>query len=386
MNTGKFHIITSLLKKRLHERLPVAENSLLEQWLEEAPEHRHMLTRLDDPDLVAEDLLLIDTSRTRIRARIYATRPRSYLWTRTIRSTMPRSYRLTWVAAVLCLLAAGVLWLMLPKNTPQTVQTAPDVPPGGSKAVLTLADGSTVTLDSTGQQLLQQGSTDILQDGGELSYTAKGGGPSAYNKLTTPRGGQFRLRLPDGTTVWLNAASSLYYPTAFNGRERVVEVKGEAYFEVAADPQKPFRVKVNEALTIEVLGTQFNINAYENEHSIRTTLVDGSIRLKGIVLRPGQQAVATLTTLKINDTANLEQVTAWRHGLFNFEGASLEDVMKQLERWYDIDVVYENGIPDIKFGGEMRKDIPLSGLLIMLEKSKVHFRLEGRKLIITDRP
>jgi ferric-dicitrate binding protein FerR (iron transport regulator) len=213
------------------------------------------------------------------------------------------------------------------------------------------------------------------------------------------------LLLPDGSKVWLNAASSLRYPTVFVGNERRVEVSGEVYFEVTHDKTKPFIVSVPPSFggagggqtggakgaEIEVLGTQFNVNAYSNETAVRTTLVEGSLKVVNLpanghtasaVLTPGKQAVITTDSrLKVAD-ADVDKAIAWKRGIFNFEDASLEEVMRQIERWYDIQVVYEKNVPDIKFGGKMSNDVSLQGLLKSLQESDVHFRLEGRKLIV----
>ncbi len=306
--------------------------------------------------------------------------------------------RVAVAAAVVILVAAGAYYLLQRKPAKQMAAATlkgKDISPGSNKATLKLADGSTVTLDSMGKQVLYQGGTTVQQSGGQIVYVVKNNNePLRYNTLTTPRGGQFKVKLPDGTDVWLNAASSLRYPTVFSGGERRVEVTGEAYFEVAVLPERPFRVSVNGQTEIEVLGTHFNVNAYLNEKSLQTTLLEGSVRVKQgnekIVLQPGQQArvqqqsdniTQQLTLVKDPD---IEKVMAWRNGVFNFDGATLEEVMKQLERWYDIDVVYEKDIPDIRFGGELNKNINLQDLLVILEKTEVHFRLEGgRKLIVT---
>ncbi len=199
-----------------------------------------------------------------------------------------------------------------------------------------------------------------------------------YNNLSTPKGRQFQLILPDGSKVWLNAASSLRYPTVFVGNERRVDVNGEVYFEVAKNASMPFKVSIATPAggpggsVIEVLGTQFNVNAYENETAVRTTLVEGSLKVvnlpangntASVVLTPGKQAVITTDSrLKVAD-ADVDKAVAWKRGIFNFEDASLEEVMRQIERWYDIQVVYEKNVPDIKFGGKMSNDVSLQGLL-----------------------
>lgn len=280
-----------------------------------------------------------------------------------------------------------------------------DIAPGSNKALLTLSDGTVVAIDSsTRGNIALQGNTQIRQlDNGELAYQPSGGAADQllYNKMTTPRGGQIQLILPDGTKVWLNAASSIRYPTSFNGPERKVEVTGEVYFEVAQDADKPFKVNVDQKADVLVLGTSFNINAYENETSINTTLLKGAIKVaisantdlitsgsREVLLKPGQQAQIGVynkinQTIKVRNELNLKQVMAWKNGVFEFESSSLSQIMKQLERWYDITVVYEKKTDDIEFEGSISRNIPLQQLLKELEFMGIHSRLESdRRLII----
>lgn len=302
------------------------------------------------------------------------------------------SIRRYWMAAaaILLLLAAGAyIWQLRPadKEVVVTNTTTKDIAPGKAGAVLTLADGTEVVLDSVGNGVIanQQGAKVMLQ-GGQLAYYADGstGSTPAYNTMTTPKGRQYNLVLPDGTGVWLNAASSIRFPTRFTGNERRVDVTGEVYFEVAHNAAMPFRARVNDKTEVEVLGTHFNIHAYKDEAGMNTTLLEGSVKIAGVTLKPGQQASISNNERAVHviDHADIDKIMAWKNGLFNFNGASLPEVMKQLERWYDIEVVYEKGIPDITFGGKMTKGVSLNGVLIALEKSEVHFRLEGRKLIV----
>lgn len=301
-----------------------------------------------------------------------------------------------WAAAAVVLAAGlGAYWMPGRQGTsgPETVEARQqDISPGKSGAILTLADGTQVELDSMGNGLIasQQGA-DVKLKNGEVEYddTENKADEMVYNTMTTPRGRQFRLILPDGTKVWLNAASSLRFPTAFLGVDRMVEVTGEAYFEVAKDARKPFNILVNRTAVVQVLGTHFNINAYDNEQLMQTTLLEGSLAVthghQRALLRPGQQAQLKPgdgNGLKVTADVDLEKVMAWKNGIFNFEGATLDAFLRQVERWYDIDVAYENGIPEIRFWGKMTRDIPLSGLLVVLERSNVKFRLEGRKLTI----
>ncbi|HEY4335076.1 MAG TPA: FecR domain-containing protein [Puia sp.] len=303
------------------------------------------------------------------------------------------------VAAALLIAAAGVYLLgskpiAEPNGIVKTSSKAPDIAPGKQGAILTLADGHTVVLDSLGNGVVatQSGAKVILQDG-QLAYRpdASGSATLTYNVMTTPKGRQFQLTLPDGTKVWLDAASSLRYPTEFTGSTRRVELTGEAYFEVA--PAKagvaPFIVDVNHTSQVQVLGTHFNINAYPDEPGASTTLLEGAVRIvngdQKATLSPGQQSQTTNdnSAIKVIPNANTEKALAWKNGVFDFQDASLEQVMRQLQRWYDIEVVYEKGIPKLEFVGRMERDLSLSAVLNGLQMSKVHFRLEaGRKLIV----
>lgn len=303
---------------------------------------------------------------------------------------------LRYAAAIIILLGTGLIFLTSNRKDDSvkpviTKKTTTDIEPGKEGAILTLVDGSKMLLDSLGNGIVTtQNGTKVLLQNGQLVY--KTGKSSdvlvGFNTMTTPKGRQFQLLLPDGSKVWLNAASSIRYPIAFTGNERKVEVTGEAYFEVAKDPNRPFKVKVNEETEIEVLGTHFNINSYNNEESINTTLLEGSVLVKNssgkLVLKPGQQArVAGSEKIKLVSDVDVEKVMAWKDGVFNFQDATLQEVMRQLERWYDIDVVYEKNIPRLEFYGKMGRDLSLAAVLRGLEKSNVHFRIEeGRKLVV----
>jgi ferric-dicitrate binding protein FerR (iron transport regulator) len=267
-----------------------------------------------------------------------------------------------------------------------------DIEPGKEGAILTLDDGTTVLLDSMSNGLVAtQNGTKVLLNDGQLTYSVDNSsqGKLAYHTMTTPKGRQFQLQLPDGSKVWLNAASSIRYPVVFTGKGREVEVTGEVYFEISQNPNMPFRVTANGKTEIEVIGTHFNINAYTNEGNIRTTLLEGSVRISDhsekIVLKPGQQAQSGQASdpIKIIDDVDVEKVMAWKNGVLNFQDATLEEVMRQLERWYDIDVIYEKGIPKLEFFGKMGRDLTLNEVLRGLQISEVRCRIEeGRRLVI----
>jgi ferric-dicitrate binding protein FerR (iron transport regulator) len=310
------------------------------------------------------------------------------------------SWRRVAVAAAVLVLAAGGGYFALQGSktgvpVAAVVRRAPagDVLPGSDKAVLELGDGSKVVLDSTGMRNIgRQGGVEVEKKGDDgLKYTAIGEAASVvYNRLTTPKGGQYRLELQDGTVVWLNAGSSIRYPTAFTGAERRVEMRGEAYFQVARDVQHPFRVSVEGSMggseEIEVLGTEFNVNAYADEPDVRTTLVSGGVRVRSgggdVVLNPLQQAVVSARGLREQEVADLAQVIAWRSGFFSFEESDVPAILRQIARWYDVEVVYEGKVTAERFNGRFSRNTSLAGVLKILNISGVKLEAENKKIVV----
>lgn len=326
-------------------------------------------------------------------------------------STPKRRY-LVWrwmaAAAIIVLAGCGIWYWLLTQNHTASHQEA-EVQPGGDRAVLTLADGKTISLDSSTQGTIgRQGQTDINQRGGQLIYDASKApaGAEIYNTLSTPRGGQYQLTLPDGSKVWLNAASSIRFPAVFSDSARVVYITGEVYFEVnkLADrdgKRIPFDVIIPSRPTvsggvIKVLGTHFNVNAYEDEEIITTTLLEGKVRVHqsttdakpAVVLKPGEQVVWALDSvhevpLTVDHSPNLEQVMAWKNGLFRFDGVGLSTVMRQLARWYDVEVMYAPGAPVLElFNGAIQRNLQLSQVLTGMDAMGIHVKREGKRLIV----
>lgn len=271
----------------------------------------------------------------------------------------------------------------------QTVKPADIAAPARSRATLTLGGGQQVDLDSaaSGELAMQGGAQIVKGTGGQLAYQLKleHSDELLYNTLSNPRGSQVvTLTLSDGTKVWLNAESSVRYPAVFVGNDRSVEMTGEAYFEVAKDAMRPFRVKKGNA-TIEVLGTSFNVHAYEEE-AMKVTLLAGKVRVaaagRGLVLAPGQQAVVA-EGIGMGKDVDTAAVMAWKNGLFSFRHADLPMVMKELARWYDVQVIYEGKLPEERFTGRMGRDLSLSQVFKLLRGMGVRYRIEaGNKLII----
>lgn len=324
-----------------------------------------------------------------------------------------RRYR--WVAAATFLLLSGsMLWFSIDNNnkaiTGKGRASAPvtDAAPGKNGAVLTLADGSTILLDSGANTVIPlQGDNQVNWTGdGALSYqpgrTAAQHASMAMNTITVPTGRQFQVVLSDGSKVWLNSASTLTYPVAFEGKERLVSITGEAYFEVNKATQAngaamPFRVAAP-GTVIEVMGTHFNINAYADENAVRTTLLEGRVKVADgdkptttVVLQPGQQAANSYRTIDPANSkgpaiqvraVNVEQVVAWKNGLFNFHQVNLPAMMRQLARWYNVPVEYRGPVPDRLFGGEIERSLQLSQALKILERMGIHCTIENGKLVV----
>lgn len=327
-------------------------------------------------------------------------------------------------AAVMLLLGTGAYWwLKRSPRTPEAVlvqeksgdQLKNDVMPGGNKAVLTLANGATIILDNAANgTLAQQGNARVVKlNDGQLSYdqSAQNAGnpltthhsPLTYNTLTTPRGGQYQLVLPDGSKVWLNAASSIRYPTVFAGNERRVEITGEAYFEITKNAAMPFRVifplyqgapgGASREGAIEVLGTHFNINAYDDEEAIKTTLLEGKVKITkdaaSVILNPNQQASIPYSSQSSQSsrsipvkTVDVEEVMAWKNGAFQFAGAGIQAVMRQISRWYDVEVEYKGNI-SLHFAGTMSRNVNISQVIEMLERAGgIKIIVNGKKITV----
>jgi ferric-dicitrate binding protein FerR (iron transport regulator) len=328
---------------------------------------------------------------------------------KTNRESIPSIYRRGWfraAAAVLILIlgAAYFYFQQADRDKPAIAavpaKKSPDiVVPGGNKALLTLADGSTIILDSASNGLLStQGNIKVEKlDNGLLAYKVNGkivteNDEAFYNTISTPRGGQYKVTLSDGTGVWLNAASSIRFPVFFTGNERKVEVTGEVYFEVAKNISKPFKVKAVNS-EVEVLGTHFNINAYSDEASIKTTLLEGKVKITvpgqsatqpARFLQPGQQSGISKTgQISVLNNADTEEAVAWIKGRFQFDNTDLRSMLRQFARWYDVEVEYRGPV-DLYFTGQLTRNEQVTKVFKQLELTgEVHFRMEGRKVIVT---
>ncbi len=329
------------------------------------------------------------------------------------RRMFPRWTRVAAAASLIIVMAGVALIYRTHPSHPTNATVQPmkvqDVAPGGNKAMLTLANGSRIILDSVRNgDLPPQGNSRLYKaDDGKLVYQIRTGGNKeattganvsgiaakalTFNTIATPIGGQYQVTLADGTKVWLNALSSLRFPTAFEGNERAVELSGEAYFEVAVQ-QRPFKVHIvtpgKRAMEIEVLGTHFDVDAYADDPLVTTTLLEGRVKItagnKNMILAPGQQGRLDQTGgLQLETSADVEEAIAWKNGYFQFADADIRTVMRQVSRWYGIQVEYNGSMPERQFGGQMQRSAYLSKVLQVLAESGVHFKIEGNKVVIS---
>ncbi|WP_214071858.1 FecR family protein [Mucilaginibacter sp. dw_454] len=369
--------LQELAHKMLQGKISAEEKAELNQWLarsDDSPIEVPEMAGQNDDQLEA---LLFQKIQERIRPQ------------KVIRPLWPR---IAAAASILIFLSVGAYYVFHKQVPPQiALIQKQDIAPGRNQATLTLANGQKIILrKGLSGQLARQGNTVIRVNGGSAIAYVPGqvDAKIEYNTLTTAKGemSPYPLILPDGSKIWLNSQSSITFPTAFSGKERLVKITGEAYLEVVHKADQPFRVAVK-GQTIEDRGTHFNINAYDDEPVINTTLLEGSIKIsvgtKTAVLKPGQQASTVNGSSLINvKSADVDQAVAWKNGFFQFNDADIQTVMRQLSRWYDVDVQYEGKVPSFDFSGEMERSLNASQVLKLLSK-KVHFRIEGKKIIVT---
>lgn len=305
-----------------------------------------------------------------------------------------------WAAAAALIACIAGYFFWQPGKKPGTDiisrQLIDAIEPATNGAILTLEDGTRIALDSMDNGVIasQRGAHLILKNGSLVYDAGKEKGAVAYNTLQTPKGRQFNIQLPDGSRIWLNAASTIKYPVAFSQKERWVEIDGEAYFEVVPDKTRPFILNVRNVAEVKVTGTHFNVNAYNDEPALATTLLSGAVEVRSlnqspvgkfVRMLPGQQARVGRGSNDVELIASVDtsQVMSWKNGIFNFNDASLQQVMRQIARWYDLTIEYEGGAPEMKFGGKMGRNLKLTDVLESLEGARVRFKMEEqRKLIV----
>jgi transmembrane sensor len=378
--------------KHLQQTISADEQKELDAWLQKSPANRQLLLDVSNDAYLQKELSELtafseDAAWDRFQQRMHEKSP-----VVPIRRAQPGWWKIA--AAVVGIVALG--WLIkysLDNTGSDNMQVASkqsdEIKPGRDKAYLQLADGTIISLDSAMDgTLANQGKTLVTKKDHVLAYSGDmTTNELVYNTISTPRGGEYQLQLADGTKIWLNAASSIRFPVAFSGNDRTIEITGEVYLEVQKDPVKPFRVNVPGKGTIEVLGTHFNVNAYSDELTMNTTLVEGSVRVQStagvtVELKPRQQAQTSATANNITDDIDTEEVTAWTTGWFNFNRAGIPEIMRQVSRWYNVDVVYEGKISSKSFSGIVSRSNNVSEVLKIMEKAGVHFRIEGRTITV----
>lgn len=384
--------ILVLIQKYQEGSLTNDERALLDDWYQSFNQ--------ETTDLSASGYANSDELSRQISAKLEAT----------IRSRKPkersryRRMRLPAAAAmIILLLSMGVFWHWQsgqpsPLIAVKPVKLVNDLTPGGNKATLVLDDGSVILLDSARNGMLGEQGVSSLEkkNRGSITYSLNEDAMAAsakvyYNTITTPRGGEFQVTLADGTKVWLNAASSIRFPTSFNGDTRSVHITGEVYFEVAHNAKQPFIVQAGQS-AIEVLGTHFNVNAYDDENHIKTSLLEGSVKIsipgqsagKSQLLKPGEQAqVSRNGQIQLTKDMDPEEVLGWKNGLFVFKSTDLRTIMRQLSRWYDVDIQYQGDV-DMRFTGQITRNNNVSKVFEKLELTgELRFRVEGNKIIVS---
>ena len=383
-------IAVSLLKKYLSGSCTASETEKVNRWFDSmdgVPEHIAGLSeeeRMLMEDRVFERILqhIEKEEQTNVRSL-----PRKSIYSWKV---------LTAAASLFLCLSLLVLWTQhpfsfFPKKTIKSAQSV-NIVPGGNKAVLTLGDGSSLILAEAnlGTVADQQNVSVVKTAEGELSYKNSSASHSSgivYNTITTPVGGKYSVVLPDGSKVWLNSKSSLRFPTSFTGPEREVQMTGEVYFEIVKNLKQPFKVRSG-GTQISVLGTHFNVMAYEDEAEQKATLLEGSIHLSSgkytVLLKPGQQAGVAASGIQLNQNVDLQEVMAWRNNLFVFKDMEIREIARQISRWYDVQVVFKSTTSKIPYTGTIPKDVELSELLSMLQFTGLKYELNNHVLTIIE--
>jgi transmembrane sensor len=400
--------IAALIFRYIRKDLTPAEADQLQRWVQQSDKNRLFFEEVTQPGYLFTE--------ARIRDELDRDIDKNEAWQKLVDRGIPTqeyyymeppSSRKQWFAAAavlfLCALAGWYFWPKpQPPVQPPVVKTTPkrvipnnDLVPAIRRATLTLADGSTVVLDSAQDGVLaMEGNTAVTKTGdGRIVYgQAASDQPLLYNTLSVPRGSNVvHITLSDGTRVWLNAASSLHYPVAFTGNERKVEITGEAYFEVAHNEAAPFKVSKGN-MQVAVLGTHFNVNAYHEEEAIKVTLLQGSVAVSLMnapagqeqQLRPGQQALVKQSDVTVSSRIDQEAIMAWKNGLFYFDNTNIDVIVRQIERWYDVSIEYDPALKNVAFNGQISRYSNASEVLEMLETAEaLHYRIDNRKIYLS---
>lgn len=380
------YLIAGFIRQTLTEK----EHDELDDWVNESDHNMQLFEDLTDEKNLAANLEWMD----KIQAKeSYESMQQKGAFNTVRKKTY---YGRIWLAAASVIVLAGVFFIY--RYTAFTSGNGDDIAtsdttllkPGGNRATLTLANGKVIDLTYAKPGVIEDDSGSHVNKtaDGELVYVtdSSGSNTAALHTLSTPVGGQYQVTLPDGTKVWLNAASTIKYPPVFNANERKVMLTGEAYFEVAKNEQKPFKVLMEDSTAVTVTGTHFNINAYQNEKEQQVTLLEGSVSVSNAVntakLEPGTQALIKNKQITKNKVSDIEDITGWKNGLFVFHDAPIETIMMQIERWYDAKVIYKGEIKQL-FNANILRSEPLEKVLKLLElNGYVHFKIENKTIYV----
>lgn len=390
MNEGAYRI-AYLIAGYIRGTITEPEHDELDKWVEASDENMLLFEELTDEKNIEANLEWMDKVTTEKKLELTK---KKIEFAQHHYNLKTKKWFYSIAASILFLIAAFGIYKII--NTKQSKQTSiakndqNGIQPGGNKATLTLSNGSVIDLVSTPNGFIKGDDGTIINKSkdGEILYkdSAVSNSSASYNILTTPKGGQYKVQLPDGSQVWLNAASSLKYPTAFGTSERIVELKGEGYFEIAKDKTKPFKVKLADGSEVKVLGTHFNIMAYENEKSKDVTLLEGRVEItKGIneqSLAPGQQGRIISSKIILVNSVDTDQVIGWKNGQFIFQDADIQSIMRQVARWYDVDIKYETTNTQ-HFNATISRNEPVLRLLHILEETgQIHFKTENKTIYV----
>lgn len=390
MNDGAYRI-AYLIAGYIRGTITESEHDELDRWVEENDDNMLLFEELTDDKNIEANLEWMDKVATE---RVLTLTKKKVGFNPERNNFKSKRWVYNIAASVILLIAAFVIYKLI-NNEPSeqnliTKFDQDEIKPGSNKATLTLNNGSVIDLDSASNGLIKSDDGTIINKykDGEIFYSDSSSSniTASYNTLATPKGGQFKVRLPDGSHVWLNAASSLKYPTSFAAAQRVVELKGEAYFEISKDKIRPFIVKLADGSDVKVLGTHFNVMAYENEKEKAITLLEGRVEItKGNVsqrLIPGQQGRIISDEILLVNAADTVQVTGWKNGQFIFHDADIQSVMRQVARWYDVDVNYETSNTQ-HFNATISREEPVLKLLHILEETgQIHFKTENKTIYV----
>lgn len=410
----KVEIITNLIYNSRQRTLSQEEQGELDAWLAESDENSSLFTTLNNEHILLEKFKVFSSVDSKALWQMTQQRIKADTPVVSIAPVKRGWWKITAAAAAVVVVATGS-WFYLNSGAEKTVAQQKvagesnnvQIVPGGLKATLLLADGKEINLTgANNNSSIEEGGIVVTRASGKLVYNngeeeVRSMGPAAagkvlYHKVTTPKGGQYQIALPDGSIVWLNAASSLRFPIAFAGSERNVLLTGEAFFEVRHQKDRPFTVsvatKTGEERKVEVLGTEFNVNAYADEEfeDVMTTLLKGSVKVitpsNQQVIKPGEQAIVSIEgNVTINKNVKVMDIVSWKNGLISLKGADVRSFMREIERWYDVRVQYNGKIPVKSFDAEIHRTSSLTDVLKVLELNGVETKLiaKERKIIVT---